>query len=362
MSTSPTFEPRQAQRPITIHDVLAGIRNVESGSYRGNYSLSGPRFQGRSYYGAYQIGTENWSQWAALAGIPGADMRSQQAQDQVAGYIVSEYYARYKDWDLAAMAWFAGSQEAAKVLRRGYDGIESIQNPKIRQYVTDVRDRAIEAHENPEIAYTDRTANLRFAEARPGSGWVNPVAGKSEYSNSFRVKRTNNTSGIHGAIDVYADKGTPIVAPVAGKVLSTKQSKVGGYTARILGDDGVVYYFAHMDGAAVVGAGQRVQAGHHVGYVGNSGNARGTTPHLHLKMSRGGAMVNPYSYLQQSSTVGLAASTRSDDADVLAMPQQSGMAGTMSSWLQNMSNEMRSSALETVEPVEEESPSGMEPV
>jgi len=341
-------EPWEQGQQVGINEILSSMRNVESGSYRGNYALYGPRYGGRSYYGAYQIPTENWDQWAAAAGIAGADIRSPQAQDTVAAFIVTQYYNRFGDWDLAAMAWYAGPQQAAKVIRRGYDGIDSILNPKIREYVTSVRDHAIEASENPEIAETQRTARLRFAIATPGSGWMHPVAGKSEYSNSFRVPRSNK-SGIHGAVDVYASKGTPIVAPVPGKVLSVKKSKIGGYTARIQGDDGVVYYFAHMDGAAVVTRGQRVQSGHHIGYVGNSGNARGTSPHLHLKMTKGGALVNPYSYLQESGTVGVASPSPSVDDTKLSASTGWTPARGLNEMLQSMSDAVRVNAEPTLD-------------
>jgi hypothetical protein len=130
-----------------------------------------------------------------------------------------------------------------------------------------------------------------------------PVAGANEYSNSFLVPR-NNKSGIHGAIDVYAKKGTPVVAPVGGKVLSVRYSDIGGYTARILGDDGLTYYFAHLDGSAVVKAGSKVTAGTHIGFVGDSGNAKGTKPHLHFSIHKGNQLVNPYSYLQGSKNAG----------------------------------------------------------
>jgi hypothetical protein len=72
-----------------------------------------------------------------------------------------------------------------------------------------------------------------------------------------------------------------------------------------MGADGHKYYFAHMDAQARVNRGDQINAGTHVGYVGNSGNAAGTSPHLHFSMrdSRG-RVVNPYNYLKGSTEGG----------------------------------------------------------
>ena len=355
MSTSPTFRRKQRQPAVGLEEILAGVRMAESGSYKGDYGLVGPRFNGRSYFGAYQISTEYWSSWAALAGISGANMSSPAAQDRVAAYILGEYFVRYGDWNLAAMAWLAGPQEAAKVLRRGYGGVDSIQNPNIRQYVQDVAKHAQWAAENPNAALTRQIPSARFSYATPGSGWVHPVAGASEYSNSFRVPR-NNKSGIHGAIDIYAKKGTPIVAPVSGKVLSTKTGSIGGHTVRIQGTDGVIYYFAHMAENAVVSVGDQVLAGHHIGYVGNSGNAQGTSPHLHLSMKRNGALVNPFTYLEQSSTMGVA--NQMDPNDMLTAMQPVGITNQLNTMLQGMSDSVRAGAQPVPAPEYEDSEIG----
>ena len=80
-------------------------------------------------------------------------------------------------------------------------------------------------------------------------------------------------------------------APVAGVVTQVTGS-AGGHQFMLDGDDGNTYRGSHMDR---FGAGGRVEAGTVIGYVGDSGNARGSDPHLHFQIHPGGGQVeNPY--------------------------------------------------------------------
>ena len=89
---------------------------------------------------------------------------------------------------------------------------------------------------------------------------------------------------------MFATRGTPVVAPVSG-VVRHRTNRLGGLAFYLDGDDGNRYYGAHLDSFGVEG---RVEAGAVVGTVGNTGNARYTSPHLHFEiMPGGGASVNP---------------------------------------------------------------------
>jgi murein DD-endopeptidase MepM/ murein hydrolase activator NlpD len=73
---------------------------------------------------------------------------------------------------------------------------------------------------------------------------------------------------------------------------------IGGYQFNLQGDDGVLYIGSHMDR---FGASGRVHAGEIIGYVGDSGNAEGSRPHLHFEVHPdGGAAVNPYPALAKA--------------------------------------------------------------
>jgi peptidoglycan LD-endopeptidase LytH len=90
-------------------------------------------------------------------------------------------------------------------------------------------------------------------------------------------------SGVHKGIDIFAPKGTDVIAPIAGIVLAATQSNKGGKTIYLLGPKWRVYYFAHLD-TFFVGAGKLVTQNSVIGKVGNSGNAGNKASHLHFSI------------------------------------------------------------------------------
>ncbi len=87
----------------------------------------------------------------------------------------------------------------------------------------------------------------------------------------------------YNAADIFAVTGTTVVAAVSGKITQAHQTSSVGYTVHILGDDGTIYYHAHMGGIKV-SIGQNVKPGDEIGAVGTSADASGTQPHLHFDM------------------------------------------------------------------------------
>lgn len=120
-----------------------------------------------------------------------------------------------------------------------------------------------------------------------------PVNGPVEYSNDYGIYAKGRT---HRGIDLFADKGAPVLAPVDGTVTFGRGRK-GGLVAWLDTGD-THYYFAHLDGRNLLLEGEQVAAGTLIGWVGNTGNARCCDPHLHYSIQVNGRFHSPYDQLQ----------------------------------------------------------------
>jgi murein DD-endopeptidase MepM/ murein hydrolase activator NlpD len=101
----------------------------------------------------------------------------------------------------------------------------------------------------------------------------------------------------HHGIDIFAPRGTPVVAAVDGRVRVDTGNR-GGNVIWLTPTDGRRrrLYYAHLHDWAVEN-GAQVRAGDVIGYVGNTGNARTTPPHLHFGVYDRGP-VDPFPFLQ----------------------------------------------------------------
>ncbi|MGH9194708.1 MAG: murein hydrolase activator EnvC family protein, partial [Acidimicrobiia bacterium] len=159
-----------------------------------------------------------------------------------------------------------------------------------------IADRAEQLRRKREA---ERRAAAAAAAARrssrsfsPGK-FVCPVDGPSSFRDSWGESRSGGRR--HQGVDIFAAYGTPTAAVVDGVILRMSSSSLGGLTLYLRGSDGSEYFYAHLARYAEVSVGQHVPAGTHVAYVGNSGNARGTAPHLHFEIHPGGGgAINPY--------------------------------------------------------------------
>ena len=127
------------------------------------------------------------------------------------------------------------------------------------------------------------------------AAWDCPVPGAS-FVNDYGYVRPDG--GRHVGVDLFAPTGTPIVAPVGGTI-ERYPNPSGGQAVQLHGRDGNRYYFAHLDR---YGEGGSVSRGTVIGYVGNSGDARATSPHLHFEIHPGGGAetTSPYPALVAS--------------------------------------------------------------
>ena len=102
----------------------------------------------------------------------------------------------------------------------------------------------------------------------------------------------------HHGIDIAAPRGTPALAAADGWVLAASENELGGRIVRMRTESGLTLYYAHLD-RHLVRAGGRVVRGDPIGAIGDTGNARGTTPHLHFEVSDGDTPLDPEAWIRR---------------------------------------------------------------
>lgn len=143
-----------------------------------------------------------------------------------------------------------------------------------------------------------RAANGSGCPLPPGSvsgGLACPVDQPRSYTDTWGAPRSGGRS--HLGVDILAPIGTPQRAYENGTISRMHSNSLGGISLYLRGDSGNEYYYTHLSGyVSGLSAGQRVTAGQHIAFTGDTGNAAGI-PHLHWEVRPGGGgNVNPYPY------------------------------------------------------------------
>ena len=111
-----------------------------------------------------------------------------------------------------------------------------------------------------------------------------PVAGvrRAELRDSFHAPRSGGRQ--HLGIDIMAPEGTPVLAAAGGVIVKRDSSALGGISLYERGNDGAtIYFYAHLSRyAAGIDEGDLVRQGDLIAYVGHTGNADASAPHLHF--------------------------------------------------------------------------------
>ena len=103
----------------------------------------------------------------------------------------------------------------------------------------------------------------------------------------------------HQGIDIMAPRGTPVRSTTEGIIETKGMRGLGGLVVTVLGPGGYRHYYAHLEDVAAQAVGEWVHAGEVIGYVGNSGNAAVSPPHLHYGIyTPKGQAINPYLFLR----------------------------------------------------------------
>lgn len=160
---------------------------------------------------------------------------------------------------------------------------------------------AAQAIEEPRDAVRETARSAPRAE-----GLLIPVLGvaREDLRDNFHDARGKR---VHRALDIMAKRGTPVVAAADGRVAKVYRHILGGLSVYQYDAKGeYVYYYAHLDAYAKgLAEGAELKRGDPIGYVGTTGNASPSAPHLHfavIRMGPGkrwyrGEPLNPYTLL-----------------------------------------------------------------
>jgi len=126
------------------------------------------------------------------------------------------------------------------------------------------------------------------------TGMACPINGFTTFTDTWGAPRSGGRT--HQGVDMLAARGTPTVAIETGTIRRLGSGGLGGITIWLTGQSGDEYYYAHLDDwAPGLSVGQAVGVGELIGFVGSTGNASYSVPHLHFELHPGGgSAVNPY--------------------------------------------------------------------
>jgi murein DD-endopeptidase MepM/ murein hydrolase activator NlpD len=142
--------------------------------------------------------------------------------------------------------------------------------------ITTLKDRQRQMEHTPSISPVD-----------PQKSWISSAFG-------MRISPFTGKRQFHPGLDIAGWKGTPIVAPAKGKVISVRKWGSMGLMVSIRHDATYKTVYGHLLKAAVK-RGQHVNRGEIIGYMGNSG--RSTGYHLHYEVHKDGKRKNPFAYM-----------------------------------------------------------------
>jgi peptidoglycan LD-endopeptidase LytH len=139
----------------------------------------------------------------------------------------------------------------------------------------------------------------RLAAQRPDAVLLMPVAGAkvSRVADTWGTSRSGGRT--HQGQDIFARKGTAVFSATGGYVVRLGYNPLGGNAVMIAGAGGRRYYYAYLETfAPEMRVGKRVAPDTVIGFVGNTGNAVHTPPHLHFAMYTRAGAVNPLPLLR----------------------------------------------------------------
>ena len=154
---------------------------------------------------------------------------------------------------------------------------------------------------------TDPTGGSNTDPTQPGDKKFKtgkPVSGETvlEYAmDCLSYNPTTRDWRVHNGIDIAAEEGTPVCAAAAGVVYTTYEDDGLGTTVVIRHDNGYVTMYSSLDSDVTVSAGDEVELGQQIGYVGSSALLETAIgDHVHFCVTQNDSSVNPADFFELS--------------------------------------------------------------
>ena len=143
-----------------------------------------------------------------------------------------------------------------------------------------------------KLVFYARVAKL-YSQS-PDTRLAMPLENISKRAIADTWQAPRGTDRRHEGQDIFAARGTPILSATRGIIYNFGENNLGGQTVSVIGSGGRVYYYAHLDAyARGIKVGDWVTTRTVLGYVGTTGNAQGTPPHLHFGIYTPTGAINP---------------------------------------------------------------------
>lgn len=138
----------------------------------------------------------------------------------------------------------------------------------------------------------------------PPDALAMPVAGVEARRVADTFGAPRGTDRRHEGVDIFAARGTPVLSATRGVVASVREGGLGGRQVWVYGPAGQRHYYAHLhDWAPGIAEGDVLHEGSALGAVGDTGNARGTPPHLHYGVYGSGGAIDPLPLLRTGASI-----------------------------------------------------------